>query len=178
MPVTVRWGDDSFSFSLPRPDTKLAAVRNSIAGVTGLSPGAFHIVHDGAVLADDSQPISAYHLRPNSTLAVVADAPPPPRLSRSEHAQIAAIDAELTAVDASLRPDHARLLADLASHPRAALAKDYARISELLLQALLRVDGIVPEHEWHTARADRKAAVKQLQGLLDQLDAAWADSRT
>ena len=48
--------------------------------------------------------------------------------------------------------------------------------AELLLQALLRVDGIVPERDWNTARADRRAAVKHIQGLLDQLDAAWADS--
>ncbi|KAF8200646.1 hypothetical protein BJ912DRAFT_1054156 [Pholiota molesta] len=157
MPVTVRWGTDRFEFQLPRPDTTLAAVRASIAAYTGLQPHAFHIVHDGAVIADDAQPISAYHLRPNSTLAIVTEAEQPTRLSRSEHAQIAAIDAELAAVNASL---------------------DYARVSELLLQALLRVDGIVPEHDWHTARADRKAAVKHLQGLLDQLDAAWADSRS
>ena len=121
-------------------------------------------------------PVSAYHLRPNSTLAVVTDADQPPAVTPSEHAQIATIAAELAAVDGTLVPAHTRFLADLAAHPKPTLAKEHSRIAELLLQALLRVDGIVPERDWNTARADRRAAVKHIQGLLDQLDAAWADS--
>jgi hypothetical protein len=54
MPVTVRWGRDRFQFDLPAPDTQLAALRNSIALYTHLD--AFHLVHDGAVMADDSAP--------------------------------------------------------------------------------------------------------------------------
>ena len=44
----------------------------------------------------------------------------------------------------------------------------------MLLQALLRLDAIAPEQEWAIARSDRKAAVKELQSLLDQLDNEWA----
>lgn len=106
----------------------------------------------------------------------MTDADRPPAVTPSEHAQIATIAAELAAVDSALVPAHTRFLADLPVHPRPTLAKEHSRIAELLLQALLRVDGIVPERDWHTARADRRAAVKHIQALLDQLDAAWADS--
>ncbi|KAH9485103.1 hypothetical protein JR316_0002010 [Psilocybe cubensis] len=174
MPVTVKWGRDRFSFDLPAPDTLLSAVRHSIAAYTQLPYSAFQIIHDGAVCADDNAPIGAYHLRPNSTIAIVAnqDMPPPPK--NSEHAQIAAIHAELAAARADLAPAQAALLRDLADRPRAALAKEHSRIAELLLQALLRLDAINPEHDWLIARADRKAAVKELQALLDELDAEWA----
>ncbi|KAJ3503380.1 hypothetical protein NMY22_g18268 [Coprinellus aureogranulatus] len=41
---------------------------------------------------------------------------------------------------------------------------------KLLLQSLLRLDGIAPERDWHTARKARKEAVKEVQALLDCLD--------
>ncbi|CAA7261707.1 unnamed protein product [Cyclocybe aegerita] len=176
MPVTVHWGRDRFCFDLPPPDTKLAAIRNSIAAYTQLAPAAFAIVHDGAVCADDNAPISVYHLRPNSALAIVANTEAPAPFKNTEHAQIAAIQAELNTVNTALRPAHHQFIADLAHQPRASLTKEHLRLSELLLQALLRFDAIVPERDWATARAHRKAAVKDLQSLLDQLDSAWAAS--
>ena len=54
MPVSVRWGTDRFEFELPAPDTKLAAIRHSIAAYTQLPYSSFQIVHDGAVMADDN----------------------------------------------------------------------------------------------------------------------------
>ncbi|KAF8973085.1 hypothetical protein BDZ97DRAFT_1779294 [Flammula alnicola] len=176
MPVTVRWGTDRFEFQLPAPDTQLAAIRNSIAQYTHLPYNAFNIVHDGAVMADDNAPISLYHLRPNSTISIVADKEMPVKFKNSEQAQIASIQAELAAVNKDLLPAHSQFLRDLATYPKQSLSKEHSRIAELLLQALLRLDGIVPEQNWQAARADRKAAVKQLQGLLDQLDNAWADT--
>lgn len=71
MPVQVRWGPHHFAFQLPRPDTTLAAVRQSIAAYTGLDPAAFAIVHDGAVLADDAQP-SACPLSPATPLTATS----------------------------------------------------------------------------------------------------------
>lgn len=173
MPVTVRWGRDRFQFELPAPDTQLAALRHSIALHTHLN--VFHLVHDGAVMADDSAPISLYHLRPNSTISIVTDHNDIPTPARnSEQAQIAAIAAELAAVRNDLVPPHTQFLHDLSTKPRAALSKEHLRLAELLLQALLRVDGITPEHDWDAARAERKAAVKEIQGLLDKIDDAWS----
>jgi len=49
----------------------------------------------------------------------------------------------------------------------------HARLGELLLQALLRLDAITPESGWTEVRSARKGAVKEVQGLLDLLDDGW-----
>ncbi|KAF8160767.1 hypothetical protein B0H34DRAFT_795639 [Crassisporium funariophilum] len=176
MPVTVKWGKDRFQFELPPQITKIAAIRQSIAAYTQLPYASFDIVHDGALMKDDTAPISAYHLRPNSTIAIVAAASHPQQFINTEQSQIATIQSELASLHTALLPAHASLLADLHHRQKSSLSKEHSRVSELLLQALLRIDGIVPERDWDDARAQRKAAVKQLQSLLDELDAAWADT--
>ena len=50
---------------------------------------------------------------------------------------------------------------------------EHARLGELLLQSLLRLDAINAEGEWEDARKERKCAVKEVQALLDKLDGAW-----
>jgi len=52
----------------------------------------------------------------------------------------------------------------------------HARLGELLLQALLRLDAITPESDWAEVRSTRKSAVKEVQGLLDQLDNGWRNA--
>jgi len=52
---------------------------------------------------------------------------------------------------------------------------DHTRLSELLLQSLLRLDALhVPGADWPEARMERKSAVREVQGVLDRLDGAWA----
>lgn len=51
--------------------------------------------------------------------------------------------------------------------------KEHNRLAELLLQSLLRLDAISTEGAWATARAERKVAVNEVQGLLDRLDVGW-----
>jgi len=54
------------------------------------------------------------------------------------------------------------------------LAVEHSRLGELLLQALLRIDILPMDPTWPDARAERKRAVKTVQGLLDRLDGGWA----
>ncbi|KAI0093169.1 hypothetical protein BDY19DRAFT_922461 [Irpex rosettiformis] len=56
---------------------------------------------------------------------------------------------------------------------QADLTLEHARLGELLLQSLLRLDAINAEGEWEEARKERKGAVKEVQSLLDRLDGAW-----
>lgn len=52
---------------------------------------------------------------------------------------------------------------------------DHSRLSELLLQSLLRLDALhLPGADWPEARQQRKAAVREVQSVLDRLDNAWA----
>ncbi|KAG6378271.1 hypothetical protein JVT61DRAFT_13983 [Boletus reticuloceps] len=64
------------------------------------------------------------------------------------------------------------------SHPGPkATPLDHSRLSELLLQSLLRLDALHVSGlgaDWPDARVQRKAAVREVQGVLDRLDEAWA----
>ncbi|KAJ7076342.1 BAG domain-containing protein [Mycena belliarum] len=170
--VNLSWGKDRFTFELPAPTTPLGAIRQAVAQYTHLPLHAFKLIHKGAVMKDDNAPISAYHLRPSSTIAVVESGPPPAHAQkpaapvRSEQAVISTIQAELANVRAELSPAVDHLLAS-AADPK---PKEHSRLSELLLQSLLRLDAITTDGEWETARKERKAAVKEVQALLDSLD--------
>ncbi|EMD37757.1 hypothetical protein CERSUDRAFT_83529 [Gelatoporia subvermispora B] len=63
------------------------------------------------------------------------------------------------------------------STPNEALVREHARLSELLLQALLRLDAVglagTGGDGWGEARAERKGAVREVQSVLDKLDGAW-----
>nr|GAT56283.1 predicted protein [Mycena chlorophos] len=152
--VNVHWGRERFTFPLPPPDTPLKAIRDAITNMTGLTD--FKLVHKGAVMKNPESPISAYFIKDHSTIAVVEihaptePKPPPPPLApvvRSEQSVITAIHSEIAAPQ----------------------PKEHLRLSELLLQALLRLDGIAVG-EWEEARKERKVAVKEVQTLLDRLD--------
>ncbi|KAL1724061.1 hypothetical protein EV715DRAFT_245698 [Schizophyllum commune] len=187
--VHVKWGREKLSFQLPDPSTRLGDIRQSIAEYTHLPPNAFKLVHSGVVMKDDNAPISAYHLKPNSTIAVIgtADAPPSapaqqvkptPAPPRSEQSTINQIQSEMQNVRSSLGRDLENLLGSLpqyhtAGDNKAFMDREHLRLGELLLQSLLRLDGINAESEWQDARRERKEGVREVQGLLDRLDGAW-----
>ncbi|RDB24895.1 BAG family molecular chaperone regulator 1A [Hypsizygus marmoreus] len=170
MTVTVKWGRERISFDLPAPDTPLASIRKSLADYTHLPLDAFKLIHAGAVMKDDSAPISAYGLRPNSTIALIGATDPHTRVtaaqSQSENSIIATIQTELHAVRTSLLPDLDTFLHDPTND------KEHRRIGELLLQSLIRLDAIVAEPAWEAARKERKDAVREVQDMLDRLDGA------
>jgi hypothetical protein len=93
---------------------------------------------------------------------------------RTEVSMIAAVHSELSSVNLSIRPSFDCFIAALSSSGvDHALEIEHKRLGELLLQSLLRLDALVPEGQWTEARLERKKAVKDIQLLLDQLDAAW-----
>lgn len=67
----------------------------------------------------------------------------------------------------------ARLLSQAPTKITEQQQQEHVRLGEYLLQALLRFDSINIDGEWTDARARRKLAVKEVQGLLDRLDAGW-----
>lgn len=54
-------------------------------------------------------------------------------------------------------------------------SQNHTRLSELLLQVLLKLDAITPEGAWEQARKERKGAVREVQGVLDRLDGEWSE---
>ncbi|KAI5123049.1 hypothetical protein M0805_000484 [Coniferiporia weirii] len=74
MSVTVKWGREKLYIPIPAPDAKLGVLRATLAEHTALPPASFKLVHAGAVMKDDGAPISAYGVRPGSTIALIGGA--------------------------------------------------------------------------------------------------------
>lgn len=194
MSVSVKYGRDRLSFAIPDPTTPVSAIRQSLADYTGLPYDGFKLIHKGAVIRDDNAPIAAYNITTSSVLQLIPTnheehyqyqqqqqqpqqqqpvQVAPPTTSGAESAVLHTIHTELATVRSSLTPALNNLLLRVSSSNQATSDKDrkeFLRIGELLLQSLLRLDAIVPDREWDTARAERRAAVKEVQGLLDTLD--------
>ena len=147
--------------------------------------------------------VSAYGIKENSTLAVIGggdnSVPDPkksskktvPQQPRTQESTISQIRSEVDKVRQNLQPDVDTFLASLQStptqsaespqpvqstdtaKPKSELEQQHARLGELLLQSLLRLDAINADGEWEEARKERKGAVKEVQGLLDRLDGGW-----
>lgn len=147
--------------------------------------------------------MSSYGLKPGSKLTLIGTAAPlptareaaasKPSIPRTQEGMLITIKSELDNVHQKITPGLQTFLNTLASpsdpslppvEPRMVnpsaedLKQEHARIGELLLQSLLRLDAITPESEWEEARKARKAAVKEVQADLDALDAAWKAGRT
>jgi len=184
MTVTAKWKTEHFSFHLPPPETKLSEIKDLLVQKWHLDSGKLKLIHAGAVMKDDNAPISAYKIRPNSTIAVVAsNAEPIPKqqsataTSKSEQSTISLIQSEIKGVRTGLLPSVDAFLSSLErqnQHPVSPLQeKEHTRLGELLLQSLLRLDAISTDGEFEDARKERKIAVNEVQGLLDRLDGAW-----
>ncbi|KAK7053431.1 hypothetical protein VNI00_004057 [Paramarasmius palmivorus] len=165
MPLTLTCGGDRKVLSNPLPpETPLRDLRKIVADWTGHEN--FKLIHKGALMKDETAPLSAYNIRPNSTIAVIGGPAATSSISRSEQNTLSNINDELSTVRSTLVPD-------LHSFTTSPTEKEHLRLSELLLQSLLRLDAITPDPTWESARRDRKAAVKEVQTYIDQLDDAW-----
>ncbi|KAF5370742.1 hypothetical protein D9758_001944 [Tetrapyrgos nigripes] len=162
---TVIFGQEKLSLPTLDPASPLSVLRKTIADWTQLD--SFKLIHAGALMKDDNAPLSAYRIRPNSKIGVVASAVPEPTLHKSEQSTISSIHDQLNLLRTTLLPS----LEDFTQAPQS--DKEHARLSELLLQSLLRLDAVSADPEWEHARKERKAAVKEVQGFLDRLDESW-----
>lgn len=152
-------------------------------------------------LTDRNLLVSAYGINEKSKIAIVgggANSVPAAKAAperRTEETTIKQIRTELDKLEKNLQPDVDQFLSALHATPTATAAApkplsppvqadgtpakqtdltlEHARLGELLLQSLLRLDAIIAEGEWEEARRERKSAVKQVQGLLDRLDNGW-----
>ncbi|KAH9942266.1 uncharacterized protein BXZ73DRAFT_74553 [Epithele typhae] len=130
MSINVKWGREKLRFTLPPPTSKLGELRDEIAAYTQLPRDSFKLIHAGAVMKDDNAPVSAYSLKPGSTIALVGGGdpikPPSSRASlqekppRTEDTILSQIRSELDKVRATLQPDVDSFLAALAPTASAA----------------------------------------------------------
>ncbi|KAI8813843.1 hypothetical protein BJ742DRAFT_787664 [Cladochytrium replicatum] len=116
---------------------------------------------------------------PPSTSGTPSNAPPlaPPKYVNHKDKLISTIDALLDKVNFEIAPqiaDYATSVEgirhrNLTPHDVKRLQDTSLRCGEMLMQTLLKIDGVtVGENE--QARAKRKEAVKMVQGLMDRVD--------
>ncbi|KDQ27689.1 hypothetical protein PLEOSDRAFT_1071242 [Pleurotus ostreatus PC15] len=165
---TVYWegGREKLAVELSTATQSLADLRKAIAEKTHLPPNSFKLIHAGAVMKDDGASLSTYKLHDKSTIVLIPSSPPPQPTTT-------AINAELSRVRTKLKPDVTSFVQGSAENA----AKEHARLSELLLQSLLALDGLDTAKMTDDARLERKAAVNEVQDLLDQLDGAWREQK-
>lgn len=187
MTLTIKFGREKLAVELSTATQSLADLRKAIAEKTHLPPNSFKLIHAGAVMKDDGAsrmflsllqiawifsriynpyPVSTYKLHDKSTIVLIPSSPPPQPTTT-------AINAELSRVRTKLKPDVTSFVQGSAENA----AKEHARLSELLLQSLLALDGLDTAKMTDDARLERKAAVNEVQDLLDQLDGAWREQK-
>ncbi|KAJ4477021.1 BAG domain-containing protein [Lentinula edodes] len=193
MHLNIKWGKERTSFTIEDPSLPISVLKNYVSQWSHLPLESIKLIHSGAVLRNDNAPLASYRFRPNATIQVVGSAetiPVPPQGSaqKSETTIMTQIQEQLTLVRSSLVPSLEKFLQTLPTQSNmdipfdstsnsptspASIHKEHARLSEMLLQSLLTLDAITVDGEWVQARQERKAAVREVQGYLDQLDAAW-----
>jgi hypothetical protein len=104
-------------------------------------------------------------------------------LRKTEQSTIAQVRSEIEFIQSTLLPQVDSFLLKLSPESQHALTargleSEHRRLAELLLQALLRLDAIVPDVDWEDARTERKGAVKEVHALLDRLDEEWGKRST
>lgn len=86
--ITVKWNREKYVYidicffhanrcthrlrlPLPEPDSKISALRNSIAEKTGLEPSAFKLVYSGGLIKDNNASISSVGIKKGSKLVII-----------------------------------------------------------------------------------------------------------
>src|SRR6266481_5780777 len=106
-------------------------------------------------------PVSTYGIRDGATLQMIGHAelpsskkaPVPPKNPQrpTEHSLVSKIQEEIKRIHHSLVPSLEAFLGHLQSlspPPTLELEREHARLGELLLQSLLRLDALAPEGNW------------------------------
>ncbi|ODN83333.1 hypothetical protein L202_01494 [Cryptococcus amylolentus CBS 6039] len=204
--VQVKWGRDRFNIPIPQPSiTPLATLLATLSNQTGLPVNQLKLVHKGAVLKDTSLTVSAYGITEGANLVLIGkggDIPAPASSAPKQAAPVAKkpkqpeTDSEPVLVDwikslvanllDPLKPSIATFISYTSPHVTnrpakipafEVLQKEHARLSELLLKALLELDGVNIQGGWDVARKERKEGVRGIQGELNRVDEAWGERK-
>nr|ODN95099.1 hypothetical protein L204_04446 [Cryptococcus depauperatus CBS 7855] len=205
--VLVKWGPERFNVPIPQPSmTPLSTLLATLSNQTGIPVDSLKLIYKGAVLKDVSLTISAYGITEGATLVLVGKAGDAPGPSLSAPQATAAplkkkpkqpeTNQESILVDwirslvvsllDPLLPSVAMFVSNTSPHARnrparipafEVLQKEHARLSEMLLKALLELDGVDIPGSWAEARKERKEGVRRIQGELNKVDESWGERK-
>ncbi|KZO98970.1 hypothetical protein CALVIDRAFT_525911 [Calocera viscosa TUFC12733] len=186
MEVTVKWGKEKIRVPLPPLETPVSEFRKVLSDATGLPPDGFKIIYSGAVLKDNTAPLSAFGIKPGRSLAIIglneplptpaATAAAPAKEKPTEQTTIEKIRTEMSSLTSTLSPELESFLETGETEDKETRVATHTRLGELILQVLLRLDALSVEG-WEEARKERRAAVKHAQDMLNRLDDGWKKMR-
>ncbi|KAF9934183.1 hypothetical protein FBU30_003207 [Linnemannia zychae] len=161
--------------------------------LTGVPLGGLSLSHAGAILKGENAQLSSFAIKAGSKIIVHGVKPTPEQIKEmttsgdpEEYAVVLRISNSLQK-SRDFVAEHQQKYEDevnayLASKPgpfvmsamppaRKKLHDYHSMLSELLLQALLALDGVTCKPEFEVGRVKRREAVKETQRLLDAMDA-------
>ncbi|RUS28576.1 hypothetical protein BC938DRAFT_481723, partial [Jimgerdemannia flammicorona] len=191
--LLIQWGKHKFHVDFTgyeRVEEKgfeaitLAMLKERCKDVTSVPINAMKLLHSGAIMKDDTAPLSSFGLHPNAKIILMGTKPDDQEVltttttgNPEEHALLTRISATLSKATTVLLPQiDTYEQAALNSPPvtdtvaRKRLTDTHNMLSEQLMQLLLQLDGIAFAPEFEAARQKRREAVRTVQGFLDRLD--------
>ncbi|CAM0140356.1 hypothetical protein VKS41_007014 [Umbelopsis sp. WA50703] len=187
--IELRWKGHAYDVNFDEypnglEQATLADLKEKAKRITGVPVNAMKLLASGAVMKDDSSPLSLYGLRPGSKVLLLGQRP-----NARQTEQTASGNPE----EASLISRINHILKDMTDNklkineyehevgkfvqsrnqdPKAKkkLLEMGMYLSEKLMQALLALDGIQCQPGFHTARQKRKEGVNLAQDLHDRVD--------
>ncbi|KAJ2000536.1 hypothetical protein GGI04_002366 [Coemansia thaxteri] len=180
-------------------ETTLGQFKEVCREVTGVPSNGMKLIFSGATMKDNASPLAYYSIYPGATVKLIGRKEGAERDTaateeeREENALIHRFDDianEATDIlssrmqaymeDAQLYVDqflsgamdgsHDSALNEIKAAERKKLDDAYLSISETLMQALLKIDGVECSPEAEKARQRRRQVVKLLQSWMDQMD--------
>ncbi|KAF9107704.1 hypothetical protein BGX29_005221 [Mortierella sp. GBA35] len=175
---------------------QLKELREICKDLTGVPLGGLSLSHAGATMKDDNAPLSCFGIKAGTKIIVHGVKPTAEQIKElttngdpEEYALILRIANSLQKSKDFVSEHQSKYEAEvetyLASKPapfvmsamppaRKKLHDYHGMMSELLLQALLGLDGVTCKPDFEVARVKRREAVKETQRLLDTMDAIHA----
>ncbi|KAF9163609.1 hypothetical protein DFQ26_002329 [Actinomortierella ambigua] len=197
--LQIRWGRERFTIDFEGRilgNIKLGELRERCRELTGVPLGGITLIYGGATMKDDNAPLSCFGIKPNGKITMMGTKPTKNDMvelttngNPEEYALILRIQASLKKAHdlaAEYLPQYEQDAAKyIASNPppfsmhamppmRKKLQDMHTMLSEVLLQQLLGLDGVVLQPDFEVARLKRREAVKETQRLLDVIDAVHA----
>ncbi|KAG0229546.1 hypothetical protein BGW42_001525 [Actinomortierella wolfii] len=197
--LQIRWGRQKFTIDFEGRvlgNIKLGELRERCKDLTGVPLGGLTLIYAGATMKDDNAPLSCFGIKPNGKITMMGTKPTKNDMlelttngNPEEYALIQRIQASLDKsheiVEKYVPQYEQDTLKYVASNPppfsmqamppmRKKLQDTHAMLSEVLLQQLLGLDGVVCQPDFEVARVKRREAVKETQRLLDVVDAIHA----
>ncbi|KAF9339106.1 hypothetical protein BGZ89_001556 [Linnemannia elongata] len=195
----IRWSGERYLIDFEGRilgQVQLKELREICRDLTGVPLGGLSLSHAGAVMKDDNAPLSCFGIKAGTKIIVHGIKPTPEQIKEmttngdpEEYALILRITNSLQKSRDFVEEHQSKYEQEvqdyLASKPapfvmssmppaRKKLHDYHGMLSELLLQALLALDGVTCKPDFEVARVKRREAVKETQRLLDAMDAIHA----